>query len=204
MDVARRLRDAGISLDGATAATHDAFRGVPGSFDRSVQALKDCVDAGLRCGVRFTVTKRNHGEPGRLIALSRAFGVHRFCIYWLAPSGRGGNVHADLQVGPAEVQAILDLIYHETIRTDPGVMEFLTVDAPQDGACLLEKLEADADPAYDWAYHLLADMGGCSAGRRVANIDPFGNIYPCQFAQSEVRRDLERSRQPGACSVPGW
>ena len=93
-DVARRLRDAGIgyagiSLDGATSATHDAFRGVPGSFDRSVQALKHCVDAGLRCGVRFTVTKRNHSELGRLIALARSIGVHRFCVYWLVPSGRG-------------------------------------------------------------------------------------------------------------------
>ncbi|WP_243670388.1 radical SAM protein [Methanoculleus chikugoensis] len=98
--VARRLRDAGIgyagiSLDGgATAATHDAFRGgVPGgSFDRSVQALQNCIDAGLRCGVRFTVTKRNHNELGDLIALARSIGgVHRFCVYWLVPTGRGGG-----------------------------------------------------------------------------------------------------------------
>ena len=170
-DVARRLRDtgigyAGISLDGAAAAIHDAFRGVSGSFDRSVQALKNCVDAGLRCGVRFTVTKRNHDELGRLIALARASGVHRFCVYWLVPSGRGGDVHADLQVAPGEVRAVFDRVYRETIRTDPAVMEFLTVDAPQDGACLLERLQDDGSPAYDRAYRLLARMGGCSAGKR--------------------------------------
>ena len=90
--VAQRLRDtgigyAGISLDGATAATHDAFRRAPGSFDRSVQALRNCIDAGLRCGVRFTVTKKNHSELGDLIALARILGVHRFCVYWLVPSG---------------------------------------------------------------------------------------------------------------------
>ena len=192
-NVARRLRDAGIryagiSLDGVTAATHDAFRGVAGSFDRSVQALENCIDAGLRCGVRFTVTKKNHTELGRLIAFSRALGVQRFCVYWLVPSGRGGDVHTDLQVGHREVQEILDLVYRETLRTDPGVMEFLTVDAPQDGACLLERLETDADPEYDRIYRLLSHMGGCSAGKRVANIDPAGNIYPCQFAQSEEFR----------------
>ncbi len=189
-DVARRLRDigigyAGISLDGATAATHDAFRRVPGSFNRSVQALRHCIDVGLRCGVRFTVTKRNHDELGRLIALARKIGVHRFCVYWLVPSGRGSDIHVDLQVGLEEVQAVLDLIYRETIRTDPAAMEFLTVDAPQDGVWLLERLKADAHPAYDRAHNLLARMGGCSAGRRVANIDHLGNIYPCQFAQSE-------------------
>ncbi|HVN66245.1 MAG TPA: SPASM domain-containing protein [Methanomicrobiales archaeon] len=26
--------------------------------------------------------------------------------------------------------------------------------------------------------------GGCSAGRRVADIDPCGNVYPCQFART--------------------
>ncbi len=191
--IAQRLQDvgigyAGISLDGATAATHDAFRGVAGSFDRSVQALRNCIDAGLRCGVRFTVTKRNHGELGDLIALARALGVHRFCVYWLVPSGRGSDVHADLQVAPGEMQAILDLIYRETIRTDPATMEFLTVDAPQDGAYLLERLQGDGSPAYDRAYSLLAHMGGCSAGRRVANIDPSGDIYPCQFARFEEFR----------------
>ena len=186
--VAQRLRDtgigyAGISLDGATAATHDAFRRAPGSFDRSVQALRNCIDAGLRCGVRFTVTKKNHSELGDLIALARMLGVHRFCVYWLVPSGRGGDLHMDLQVAPGEVRAVLDLVYREATRTDPTAMEFLTVDAPQDGAYLLERLRADANPAYDQAYRLLTRMGGCSAGKRVANIDPSGNIYPCQFAQ---------------------
>lgn len=192
-DVARRLRGAGIgyagiSLDGATAATHDAFRGVAGSFDHSVQALKDCIDAGLRCGVRFTVTKMNHNELGDLIALARGLGVHRFCVYWLVPSGRGGDVHSDLQVAPGEIRAILDLVYREAIRTDPAAMEFLTVDAPQDGVYLLERLDTDRNPAYDRAYRLLTRMGGCSAGKRVVNIDPSGNVYPCQFAQFEEFR----------------
>jgi radical SAM protein with 4Fe4S-binding SPASM domain len=191
--VAQRLRDvgigyAGISLDGATAATHDAFRGVPGSFDRSVQALKNCIDMGIRCGVRFTVTGRNHGELGDLIALAQTLGVHRFCVYWLVPSGRGGDVHADLQVAPWEMRTVLDLIYQAVLQTDPAMMEFLTVDAPQDGVYLLERLKSDGNPAYGRAYSFLARMGGCSAGRRVANIDPSGNIYPCQFAQFEEFR----------------
>ncbi|WP_243670385.1 SPASM domain-containing protein [Methanoculleus chikugoensis] len=85
------------------------------------------------------------------------------------------------------MRAVLDRIYHETLRTDPATMEFLTVDAPQDGACLLARLEADAHPAYDRVYRLLTRTAGCSAGRRVANIaPPSGNVYPpCQFAQFE-------------------
>jgi radical SAM protein with 4Fe4S-binding SPASM domain len=189
-DVARRLRDvgieyAGISLDGATAATHDAFRGVPGSFARSVRALEECARAGLKCGVRFTVTRQNRHELGDLITLAKTLGVDRFCVYWLVPSGRGSEIHADQQLLPDEVRAVVDRIYRETLRTDPSVMEFLTVDAPQDGAYLLERLRADGHPAEERATALLARMGGCSAGKRVANIDPSGNVYPCQFAQIE-------------------
>ena len=38
----------GISLDGATAATHDRFRNCPGAFERSLQAFRHCTDAGVR------------------------------------------------------------------------------------------------------------------------------------------------------------
>ena len=64
-------------------------------------------------------------------------------------------------------------------------MEFLTVDAPQDCVHLLESMERDQSPDLCDARSLVASSnGGCSAGDRVANIDPQGNVYPCQFARS--------------------
>jgi len=61
----------------------------------------------------------------------------------------------------------------------------LTVDAPQDCIHLLESMECDRSPDLRDARELLASLnGGCSAGERVANIDPRGNVYPCQFARS--------------------
>jgi radical SAM protein with 4Fe4S-binding SPASM domain len=65
-----------------------------------------------------------------------------------------------------------------------GKTEFLTVDAPQDGIYLLNKLRGDDSQKYENALKLLQFTGdSCSAGDRVANIDPAGNVYPCQFAQ---------------------
>ena len=37
-----------VSLDGANAATHDGFRGLPGSFDRALRAIGDLRGAGPR------------------------------------------------------------------------------------------------------------------------------------------------------------
>ncbi|NLB00943.1 MAG: radical SAM protein [Methanomicrobiales archaeon] len=192
--VARRLLDAGVeyagvSLDGATAETHDGMRNVPGSFDKAVAALDNCRSAGLKCGVRVTATRENHTEIPALIDLSLDVGAERFCVYWLVPSGRGGEGYDVRQLRSQEIAALLDLLIEKARDVDPAVMEFLTVDAPQDAVYLLKRLEKDDPPAYESMCTLLAHAGvGCSAGDRIANIDPSGAVYPCQFAQMDGLR----------------
>ena len=69
----------------------------------------------------------------------------------------------------------LSLLYRKAKETDPAAMEFLTVDAPQDCIHLLQSMERDKSPDLDDAQDLLKSLkGGCSAGDRVANIDPSG------------------------------
>jgi radical SAM protein with 4Fe4S-binding SPASM domain len=176
---------AGISLDGATADTHDTFRGVPGAFCRTVAAFRHCLDAGVRCGVRVTLTKENFPELGALIDLARNLGASRFCLYWLVPSGRGNENYSRLQLSPDEVVRALELIYRKAKEADSREMEFLTVDSPQDCIHLLQSMEQDRSLDLNDAKDLLTSLnGGCSAGNRVANVDPLGNVYPCQFARS--------------------
>jgi radical SAM protein with 4Fe4S-binding SPASM domain len=190
-DVARRVREsgieyAGISLDGAQALTHDRFRNSPGAFNRTMAAFASCREAGLRCGVRVTLTTKNCGELEDIIDLALSLGASRFCLYWLVPTGRGIESYEWLQLGKTEVTAALALLYRKAKETDPSSMEFLTVDAPQDCIHLLASMEQDGSPDIDEARQLLQTLkGGCSAGTRVANIDSLGNVYPCQFARSE-------------------
>jgi len=189
-DCARTIKEsgieyAGISLDGARAETHDRFRNVQGAFDRTLAAFSSCKEAGLRCGVRVTLTKENCHELEALVDLSLALGASRFCLYWLVPTGRGTDSYARLQLNRLEVTAALDLLYRKAKETDPGAMEFLTVDAPQDCIHLLASMEKDGSEDLADARALLESLkGGCSAGTRVANIDTRGNVYPCQFARS--------------------
>ena len=187
---ARMIRDAGIgyvgiSLDGACPETHDAFRGTRGAFERAMEGFARCREAGIRTGLRVTLTKENYGELAALIDLAAAEGASRFCLYWLVPSGRGNEIYDRLQVGPEEVDGALTLLYRKARETDPGAMEFLTVDAPQDCVHLLRAMERDGSPDVCEAEALVRSLnGGCSAGTRVANVDPRGDVYPCQFARS--------------------
>lgn len=175
---------AGISLDGSRAGTHDRFRNFPGAFDRAVAAFSRCRDAGIRTGVRVTLTRENYGELGPLVDLALRVGASRFCLYWLVPCGRGIDSYRRMQLGGGEVKDALDLLYNRAQEIDPTTMEFLTVDAPQDCIHLLRSMERDGSPDLSDAKELLRSLkGGCSAGDRVANIDPWGNVYPCQFAR---------------------
>ena len=189
--IAHRIREcgieyAGISLDGARPETHDRFRNSPGAFKRTVAAFSSCREAGLRCGVRVTLTRENCGELEALIDLAVTLGASRFCLYWLVPTGRGTESYERLQLGVGEVTEALSLLYRKAKEIDPASMEFLTVDAPQDCIHLLTSMEEDGSPDIAEARELLQSLnGGCSAGTRVANIDSHGNVYPCQFARSE-------------------
>ncbi|NMB77761.1 MAG: radical SAM protein [Methanomicrobiales archaeon] len=175
---------AGISLDGATSQTHDRFRNMPGAFDRAVAAFSCCREAGVRCGVRVTLTRENYAELEALIDLAPRIGASRFCLYWLVPCGRGSDAYDRLQLGPGDVTGALSLLYRKAQEYRPEQIEFLTVDAPQDCIHLVESMEEDGSPDLAGARELLDSLnGGCSAGSRVANVDPRGNIYPCQFAR---------------------
>jgi radical SAM protein with 4Fe4S-binding SPASM domain len=189
-DIACRIKDsgieyAGISLDGACAETHDRFRNSPGAFEQTIRAFASCKEAGLRCGVRVTLTKENCRELESLVDLSLSLGASRFCLYWLVPTGRGSDSYTRLQLDRDEVIEALSLLYRKAKETDPTAMEFLTVDAPQDCIHLLASMEQDGSEDLADARELLESLkGGCSAGTRVANIDAQGNVFPCQFARS--------------------
>ncbi len=188
-DIIEKIRAAGIgyvgiSLDGATAATHDRFRNFPGAFDRAVRAFSHCRNAGVRCGVRVTLTRENFQELGALIDLALDIGACRFCVYWLVPSGRGADSYHQLQLTGPQVFSALDLLQRYAKQTDPSVMEFLTVDGPQDAVHLLKWMEHEGETDLSEARSLVTSMkGGCSAGIRVVNVTQTGAVYPCQFAQ---------------------
>src|SRR5690606_31273551 len=76
----RRLKDAGlhrlaVSLDGADAETHDAFRQVRGSYARTLEILADARAAGLPLQVNTTVTKANVGQIAAIADLLEESGI---------------------------------------------------------------------------------------------------------------------------------
>jgi AdoMet-dependent heme synthase len=93
-DIVFRLKDAGlarmaVSMDGASAATHDAFRGLSGSFARTLDAVRWANEAGLPIQINTTFSRRNIGEIDQIVALMEQLKITLWSVFFLVPIGRG-------------------------------------------------------------------------------------------------------------------
>ncbi|MGW6615683.1 TIGR04053 family radical SAM/SPASM domain-containing protein [Streptomyces erythrochromogenes] len=78
-----------LSLDGSTAGRHDAFRGVPGVFDRTLEGWRAARGAGLKVQVNTTVTRHSLEDLADIAALVRREGAMLWSAFLLVPTGRG-------------------------------------------------------------------------------------------------------------------
>lgn len=92
-----------VSLDGATAATHDAERGVAGAFDKALAGIACLVAEGFRPQVIFTVNRDNLGELFDLVRLAARLGCGSVKVNLLEPTGRGERLSAFRGLSAAEM-----------------------------------------------------------------------------------------------------
>jgi radical SAM protein len=93
-EVVFRLKEAGlarlaVSMDGASAATHDAFRGMSGSFARTLDAVRWANEAGLPVQINTTFSRRNINEIDAIVALMESLRITLWSVFFLVPTGRG-------------------------------------------------------------------------------------------------------------------
>ena len=77
-----------VSLDGADEISHDGFRGVHGSFHRTLAALKQARRLGLDTQVNTTVTRRNAGQLEKIARLVAENGSKLWSVFFLVVTGR--------------------------------------------------------------------------------------------------------------------
>ena len=117
--LAQRLKElklsyVGISLDG-TEATHDHFRGQAGSFAAALAGVRHCQEAGLKVGLRFTLSRLNYRDVPAIFDLVEDWQIPRICFYHLVYTGRGSSL-LDQALSHAETRELLDLICARTRR----------------------------------------------------------------------------------------
>ena len=175
------LQYVGVSIDGLEQ-THDRFRGRQGAFGEAIEGLKNAAAAGLKTGVRFTVSADNVADLPAVIDFVAARGIPRFCMYHLVYSGRGSGM-VDRDTDTATKRRTMEIVAAKTreLAAHGANLEILTVDNHADGVYLRNLIAREQPERLAEVDSLLGMHGGCSAGTKMSNVDPYGNVHPCQF-----------------------
>lgn len=131
-DVARMIVDAGvkrvsISLDGADAATHDAFRGIPGAFDAAVYGLRNLKALGMSVQINMTIARHNARQLPQVLELAKSLGADALHTFLLVPVGCGVDIAAEQMVAPEEYEEMLNWFYDQSLE---GGIELKATCAP--------------------------------------------------------------------------
>ena len=186
---ARTLRDAGLAYAGVSVdglrERNDRFRGAEGAFDAALDGIDACLDAGLKTGLRYTVTEANVADLTGVVDLLADRGVDRFCFYHLDYGGRGAEIR-DVDLTPDErraaVRRVCDLTreYHDAGHE----IETLLVGNYADAGYLVEYARRELGEAMaDRIRGYLLTNGGDPTGERIADVDYQGNVHLTQFWQ---------------------
>lgn len=171
----------GVSLDGMNEI-NDAFRGVEGAFARAMVGIRNARDAGVKVGLRFTISKRNIGEVPKIFDLIEKESIQRVCFYHLVYAGRGSRLMDD-DLSHDETRRVVDLIMDRTkaLFARGGSPEVLTVDNHADGPYLYLRLLKEDPARAAEVLELLRMNEGNSSGVGIACIDETGNVHADQF-----------------------
>jgi len=171
----------GISLDGI-GEIHDRFRGVKGAFDAAVRGIRICQDAGIKVGVRFTITAENSFEIPAVFDFIERERIPRACFYHLVYSGRGSAL-IDQDLSHERTREVVDLIMDRTRDLfDRGMpTEVLTVDNHADGPYLYLRLLREDPKRAAEVLTLLKMNEGNSSGRGIGCVSWDGQVHADQF-----------------------
>jgi AdoMet-dependent heme synthase len=131
-EVARMIVDSGvkrvsISLDGADAATHDSFRGIPGAFDAAVQGLRNLKRLGMSVQINTTIARHNAQQLPQVLELAKSLGADALHTFLLVPVGCGVDIAAEQMVAPEEYERMLNWFYDRSLE---GGIELKATCAP--------------------------------------------------------------------------
>jgi radical SAM protein len=190
-------RDAGIrrialSLDAPESALHDAFRQVPGSWERTMGILSSALSIGLAAQINTTVTRRNLALLPEMVKFVKEVGAVQWSVFFLVPTGRASS--SDM-IAPEEHERVFNWLYDLSLEGD---FDIKATAAPMYRRVAIERRRAGSGrirdtfqgAGFQYADGLDRPVKGVNDGRGFLFISHRGEIMPSGFlpiAAADVR-----------------
>jgi len=186
---ARRAVGAGIkrisiSIDGATAKSHDRFRGVAGAFEGALAGIEAARRAGLEFQINTTISPDNVAEIEAIHELAKRLGAAAQHIFLLVPTGRGRRLKG---LDAASYEQTLNWFYEQRSPE----MSLKATCAPHYYRILRQRSAQEGIKVTFDSHGLEAVTRGCLAGTGFAFVSHVGKVQPCGYLELEAG-DLRR------------
>ena len=190
-DVLVRLKEhnvegLGLSLDGSTPERHDSIRGIPGTFERTLRALRWAQELGMPLQVNTLVAEETASDIPAVYELLKNYGVTRWSLFFLISVGRGKVLQP---LAPAEGEKLMAWI-HQTSQAAPFIVA--TTEAPSYRRVALELMRADGMTGEQIKRSGAYRAFGIRDGHGIMFVSHTGDICPAGFLPlvvGNVRRD---------------
>ena len=171
-ETVRKLKECGastlgISLDSLDPQKHDNFRGVKGSFEQTLEGIRNCNEAGLPFQIHTTVLDWNKDELSNIIDFASSEGAKSVYVFFLIPVGRGVFLE-ESALETKEYEKLLQLLMKKQ-KELPIVIK--PTCAPQ-----YTRVAAQLDVTLDKRF-----SKGCLAGISYCVVSPSGTVRPCAY-----------------------
>lgn len=176
-EVTKYIKEFAISIDGATAETHDQFRRFKGSFYKVIKAIKYINNTGDKnvVFIRTTLGKHNVNEIDDVIDMAISLNVRGIRFSTLYPKGRAIE-HKHLFFDNYEIKNVITRILDRKKKL--GVKNNIVI-LFDDSLQIPLKLFGLNDTGEE----LVTMKENCGAGNYMFSIMPNGDIFPCEFFQ---------------------
>lgn len=173
------LHDAGVhqmalSVDAESAEKHDAFRGVPGTFDKVIEAAGWIRESGLNLQANTVFGSWNWQDFYAIAKLVQDLGVVFWEVFFLVPTGRG----SDLQSCTPEQFEILFGKLHQLARTAQFVIK---VTEGQHLRRYVAQQSSEDPMAAKAKARMMLSGRPVNAGHGFCFVDHLGNVCPSGF-----------------------
>ena len=176
-----------ISVDGPDAATHDEFRGIPGTFDRAMAALRHARDIGLDTQFQTTVTRRNMHRLPEVAEIVKEVRSKMWSLFFLIVTGRALE-NDDLRA--EEYEKVFEFMY-DLSKTAPFGIK--TTEAMHYRRYVSQRIRAEHGiTENENAKGVAWRTAGVSDGKGFVFVSHTGEIFPSGFlpvSGGNVRHD---------------
>ncbi|HVP49352.1 MAG TPA: TIGR04053 family radical SAM/SPASM domain-containing protein [Bryobacteraceae bacterium] len=166
-----------ISVDGPDAETHDSFRGVPGTFDRAMFALRHARDIALDTQFQTTVTRRNMNRLAQIAERVYEVRSRMWSLFFLVVTGRA---LAEDDLTADEYEKVFEFMY-EISKIAP--FDVKTTEAMHYRRYVAQRQKQEHGPGPETANMrgMVWRTAGVSDGKGFVFVSHTGEIFPSGF-----------------------